>query len=65
MVQKYGLIAAAGLASRINGIPKFLLPMTNNNNLITNSFVFTKCRGRKFICATNETFQPILSDWMG
>ena len=62
MVQKYGLIAAAGLASRINGIPKFLLPITKNKNLITNSFVWLENTGvEKFICATNETFQPILS----
>ena len=62
MVQKYGLIAAAGLASRINGIPKFLLPITKNKNLITNSFVWLQNTGvEKFICATNETFQPILS----
>ena len=62
MVQKYGLIAAAGQASRINGIPKFLLPIKNNKNLITNSFVWLQNAGvEKFICATNKTFQPILS----
>jgi len=62
MTKKIGLIAAAGLSSRINGIPKFLLPIKNNKNLITNSFVWLQNAGvEKFICATNKTFQPILS----
>ena len=48
-----GIIAAAGQASRISGIPKFLLPLTGNDNYLLN---------RTINIRNYETRPPVFSD---
>lgn len=66
MSKVYGLIAAAGNAGRIGGIPKFLLPLKENKNLLMNSFNWLDNSGvHNYILSTNENFIPILKQLDG
>ena len=63
MTKKFGLIAAAGKARRINGIPKFLLPIKKHNNLLSNTTNWLENSGVDNIyLGTNKTFENLIKN---
>ena len=63
-MEKVCIFPICGSASRIGNIPKFLLPISNNNTLLLNSINNTIHSGFKVLIITTPDYSNIIYNYL-